>query len=74
MFQVEIMQGIGKPVQVLSATQVVIRTPNGTPVSLAAMFGGSSGIMVSHCNDPEFTANLRKVGIADTVITEKVNV
>lgn len=72
MFQVEILQGVGKAPLVLPATQVVVRTPNGTPVSIAAMFGGSQGILVSHCNDAEFNSNLTKTGINATVVTEKV--
>ena len=74
MFTVEVLQGIGKPVQVLQATQVVVRTANGTPVSIAAMFGGSDGLLVSHCGDEQFESNLSKVGISDTVITQKVKI
>jgi hypothetical protein len=74
MFTIEILQGIGKPPIRLEASQVVIRMPDGTPVSVAALFGGSGGLMVSHCTDEQFNDNLQKLGITQTVITKKVQV
>jgi hypothetical protein len=72
MFTVEIVSGIGQPVTVVKASQVVIRGENGTPISVAALFGGSNGVMVSHCGDAEFQRNLSKLCIKDTVITERI--
>ena len=55
----------------LEASQVVVRLANGTPVSLAALFGGDQAVLVSHCDDPNFNEDLSKLGITQTVITEK---
>ena len=74
MFTVEVVQGIGKPPIVLEASQVLIRMPDGTPVSLAALYGSSSSVLVSHCEDTNFNNNLRKLGLRDTVVTEKLKV
>jgi hypothetical protein len=74
MFIVEIIEAIGKPPLKLPASQVVIRMPNGTPVSVAALFGTAESILVSHCDDPNFNANLTKLGIKETVITTKLKV
>ncbi len=70
MFSVEVLQGIGKPPIKVDATQVVVRLANGTPVILAALFGGENSVLVSHCEDKNFNANLEKVGINSTVILE----
>lgn len=72
MFTVEILTAVGKPPLTVSASQVVVRLPNGTPVSLAALFG--DGVMVSHCDDATFNDNLKKIGINETVINSKVKV
>jgi hypothetical protein len=74
MFVVEILEAIGKPPLRVPASQVVIRMPNGTPVSLAAVFGTSDSVLVSHCEDPDFNTNLQKLGIHETVITTKLKV
>ena len=67
MFQVEIINGIGKPPIKLEASQVIIRMPGGTPVSIAALYGGANSLLVSHCDDANFNANLKKLGINETV-------
>lgn len=72
MFKVEIIEALNKPAKVLDAAQVVIRMPNGTPVSIAALFGGSNSVLVSHCKDPNFQLDLQKVGIKETVIVERL--
>ncbi len=72
MFQVEIIEAFNKPPKLLNASQVVIRMPNGTPVSIAALFGGPNSVLVSHCKDPNFQADLQKVGIKETVIVENL--
>lgn len=74
MFFVEIIEAIGKPPLRIPASQVVVRMPNGTPVSIAALFGSNSSVLVSHCEDPDFHNNLQKIGINETVIVEKVKV
>jgi len=74
MFTVEIVQAIGRPPIKMEASQVVIRMPNGTPISLAALFGGPDSVLVSHCEDANFNENLRKLGLTDTVVTEKLKV
>jgi hypothetical protein len=74
MFYVEIVNGIGKPPIRVEASQVVVRMPNGTPVSIAAIFGGPSSVLVSHCEDSNFNANLNKLGINETVIVSNLRV
>lgn len=69
MFFVEIMEAVGKPPLRLEASQVVIRMADGTPVSVAALFGNAQSVMVSHCEDPNFNQNLKKLGIQETVIS-----
>lgn len=53
---------------------MVIRLDDGTPVSVAALFGGTEALMVSHADDPDFNQNLDKLGINQTVITEKFEI
>ena len=74
MFRVEVIQAIGKPPLMLEASQVVVRMPDGTPVSLAALYGGPDSVLVSHCDDANFNENLRKLGMSDTVVTDKLKV
>jgi hypothetical protein len=74
MFIVEVVEGIGKPPLKIPASQVVVRMLDGTPVSLAALFGGPNSVMVSHCEDASFNDNLRKLGITGTVISTKLQV
>jgi len=74
MFFVEIIQSIGQPPLRVEASQVVIRMPNGTPVCVAALFGTSESVLVSHCEDQNFNANLQKLGINETVISTKLKV
>lgn len=71
MFRVDVIEGIGKPPLSVEASQVVIRMPGGTPVSIAALFGSSESVLVSHVEDPNFQENLNKLGITETVIAEK---
>ena len=74
MFIVEVVESIGKPPRRIPASQIVVRMLDGTPVSVAALFGGSASVMVSHCEDANFNDNLRKLGINETVISTKVQV
>ena len=74
MFIVEVIESIGKPPLRIPASQVVVRMQDGTPVSVAALFGSSTSVMVSHCEDASFNDNLRKLGINETVISTKVQV
>jgi hypothetical protein len=74
MFIVEIVEAIGKPPLRVEASQVVVRMPDGTPVSLAALYGSSESVLVSHCEDETFNDNLRKLGLNDTVISETLKV
>ena len=74
MFYVEIINGIGKSPIRVEASQVVIRMPNGTPVSVAALYGGPDSVLVSHCEDPNFNANLKKLGINETVVVSNVRI
>jgi len=72
MFIVEIIESIGKPPLRIPASQVVIRMPGGTPVSLAAVYGTDDSVLVSHCEEEQFNDNLRKLGINETVISTKL--
>jgi hypothetical protein len=74
MFIVEVMEAVGKPPRRFEASQVVIRMANGTPVSLAALYGSQASVLVSHCEDESFDDNLRKLGITETVITTPLKV
>lgn len=74
MFKVEILEKVGVPPLTVNASQVVIRLPNGTPVSVAALFGGTEALMVSHADDPDFNENMQKLGINQTVITDKFEI
>lgn len=74
MFIIETVQCIGRPPIRLEASQVVIRMPDGTPICLAALFGGPNSVLVSHCDDANFNQNLKKLGLTDTVVTEKLKV
>ena len=74
MFKVEILEKVGVPPILVEASQVVIKLPDGTPVSLAALFGGTEALLVSHVDDPDFNENLVKLGISATVITEKFEI
>ncbi len=74
MFKVEILERIGVPPLTVDASQVVIRLPDGTPVSVAALFGGTEALMVSHADDPDFNENMQKLGINQTVITDKFEI
>lgn len=74
MFIVEVVETIGKSPLKLPASQVVVRMPDGTPVIVAALFGGAASVLVSHCEDPRFNDNLRKLGINETVISTSMQV
>lgn len=74
MFIVEVIESIGKPPLRIPASQVVVRMRDGTPVSVAALFGSATSVMVSHCEDANFNDNLRKLGINETIISTKVQV
>jgi hypothetical protein len=74
MFTVEVLQSIGKPPIRLEASQVVIRLPDGTPISLAALYGSRESVLVSHCEDASFSDNLRKLGLNDIVVSEQLKV
>tara|TARA_R110000751_G_scaffold62759_2_gene129711 strand:- start:2119 stop:2355 length:237 start_codon:yes stop_codon:yes gene_type:complete len=71
MFKVEVLERVGIPPLSVDASQVVIRLADGTPVSVAALFGGEESLLVSNAGDPDFNENLNKLGINETVITEK---
>ncbi len=73
MFQVEIIEQIGKKPLVVDASQIVVRL-NGSPVSVAALFAGSESMQVSHCVDENFNEVLQKMQINETVIVEKKKV
>mgnify|MGYP000120496163 CR=1 FL=1 len=67
MFQIEIIEQIGKKPLVLEASQVVVRL-DGSPVCVAALFAGSNSIQVAHCVDKNFNEVLQKMQINETVI------
>jgi hypothetical protein len=73
-FIVEVLDRIGKPPVRISASQVVIRLPDGTPVSVAAVFGTAASVLVSHCADANFNENLKKLGINETTVTDIVRI
>ncbi len=70
MFQVEIIEQIGKKPLVVDAAQIVIRL-DGSPVSVAALFAGSESMQVAHCVDKNFNEVLKKMQINETVIVDK---
>ena len=74
MFKVEVLERVGVPPLTVDASQVVIRLLDGTPVSVAALFGSEEALMVSHADDSDFNENLNKLGINETVITEKFEI
>jgi len=74
MFKVDIIERVGVPPMQLAASQVVVRLPDGTPVSIAALFGSDESVLVSHCDDPKFNEDLQSLGINQTVITEKLEI
>ncbi len=74
MFKVEVLERVGVPPLTVDASQVVIRLPDGTPVSVAALFGSEEALLVSHADDSDFNENLNKLGINETVITEKFEI
>ena len=74
MLKLEIITKIGETPIILEASQVLITTEGGDPISVAAVYGGTSGIQVSHCNDPEFNSVLSGLGIDRTVISEHMKV
>lgn len=69
MFKVEVLTAIGRPSTVLDASQVIVRLPDGTAVSVAALYGG--GVCVSHFSDEAFQRTLGKLGIENKVELEK---
>jgi len=71
-FKVEVIEAFNKPAQVLNASQVVVRMADGTPISIAALFGGPNSVLVSHCKDPGFNLDLQKIGIKETVVVENL--
>ncbi len=74
MFNVEILERIGQKPIVVPASQVVVRMPDGTPISVAALYGSSSSVMVSHCTDKDFQETLGKLGIKEKVIVTQIKV
>lgn len=74
MFDVEVITAIGaSPVIHRNVSQVIVRLPDGTPVSVASVFGPSNAMLVSHCEDPNFATDLQKVGVTGKpVIVERV--
>lgn len=75
MFIVEVLTAVGaKPITLSGVSQVVVRLPDETPVSIAAVFGPSNGMLVSHCEDRNFAADLKKVGVTGkAIIVERLN-
>lgn len=74
MFNVEILERIGQKPIVVPASQVVVRMPDGTPISVAALYGSSSSVMVSHCTDKDFQETLGKLGIKEKVMVTQIKV
>jgi hypothetical protein len=63
--------GGGAPV-VLRANQVVIRRDDGTPISLAAVYGSEGSEAVSCVGCKDFLTLLRNLGIHTTVIVDRL--
>lgn len=70
-FKVEVLTAIGRPPTLLDASQVIVRLPDGTAVSMAALYGG--GVCVSHFADKTFQETLDKLGIEKKVELEVRN-
>jgi hypothetical protein len=57
---------------VLYVNQVVIRQDNGTPISVAAEFGGERTQAVAQAGDPDFERVLRALGVRETVVVDRI--
>lgn len=62
---VELFDGAGRQVQVLSATRVMIKDARGTPVALAVVFAeaGKPAYYVTRVGDPDFNDTLQALGV-----------
>lgn len=72
MFNIEILERVGQKPIVLTASQVIVRMPDGTPISVAALYGSNSSVMVSHCTDKDFQETLGKLGINEKVTVTQI--
>lgn len=58
----------------LSVHQVLVRQDNGTPVMIAADYGGDASMIVASAvhNAAEFQQTLRQLGIGMTVLVDRI--
>ena len=73
MFTVEVLQQVGKPpILIKDVSQVIVRLPDGSPVSVAAEYGLDNALLLSNVTDADFYANLQKLGVTgQRLIVEK---
>lgn len=64
--------GIIKPVT-LAVTQVLVKNDVGTPICVAGSYGPRNTQILSVVSDQDFNDNLRKLGIAMTVICDTIH-
>jgi hypothetical protein len=64
MFKVEMLRRVGlAPIVVEDISQLVVRLPDGSIVSLAGVFGPDNAVLVSHCADPNFKDDLKRLAL-----------
>jgi hypothetical protein len=70
---IEAIERFGKPPVRLEVSQVVIYRDDGTPISLASLYGPDGAIFVETAEDPEkFNKALQTLGIDKTVIVDNL--
>lgn len=57
----------------LSATQVVVRQDNDTPIAVAAEYGPERAQAVAQVGDPDFNRILRALGVRQDVVCDVIS-
>lgn len=70
---VEIVNRFGEAPLRVPASQVVIKLDDGTPISVAALYGSEGSYCISHCKDKDFNRILKTLHIDQTVICDDVS-
>lgn len=71
---IEAVESLGKPPLRMKVSQVVIYRDDGTPVSLASLYGPEGAIFVEHAGNAEaFNKALRSLRIDKLVIVDHLN-
>lgn len=56
----------------IPASQMIVRNDDGTPISLAAVYGPDNSIAVSKVGDDDFQTMLRNLGVMMTVNVQRL--